>query len=92
MQIKSLVAAAGVALLATAGAAQAGDDFDVLSGIAATAMSATELSGVIGGDIGILTFFQETNIEFTAIELTIGFATPPDDGMPIIELEPPAPR
>ena len=92
MKIKSIVAAAGVALLATAGTAQAGDGFDALSGIEATAMSPTELSGVIGGDIGILTFFQETNIEAVAIVLTIGFAAPPDDGLPICTLEPPTPR
>ena len=55
MRIKSIVAAAGVVLLATLGAAQAGDSFDTLTGVVTTSMSRAELSDVRGANIVINT-------------------------------------
>ena len=54
MRIKSIVAAAGVVLLATLGAAQAGDSFDVLSGVEASAMSQADSSGITGSSLGVV--------------------------------------
>ena len=79
MKIKSIVAATGAVLLATAGAVQAGDSFEVLSGIEASEMSQADLSGITGGSESVVTInltggdpvirgFESTNFTATLVQ------------------------
>ncbi len=54
MYIKSILAAAAIALIATIGSASAADEFMTLDGVAADVMSATELSATVGAGIVIV--------------------------------------
>ncbi len=94
MHIKSIVAGAGVVLLATLGAAQAGDSFDTLHGVATYEMSQAELSRTQGGGIivveipaGITVGITNTNIDFslTGGNLTVE-AFKPAEFKPVVDV------
>ncbi len=54
MQIKSIVAAAAIALAASVGSASAGDEFGTLGGVSAESLSSVEMAAVVGDHLFIL--------------------------------------
>ena len=54
MYIKSILAAAAIALIATIGSASAADEFMTLDGVTADVMAASELSATAGAGIAIV--------------------------------------
>ena len=54
MQIKSILAAAAIALAVTVGSASAADQFTTLDGISAESLSSVEMAAVVGADIDLI--------------------------------------
>ncbi len=82
MQFKSIVAAAGAVLLATAGAAQAGDSFETLAGVVTSEMSQTELFDVRGANVEVESIPVRTDVDlnvgaFSGMTLLVDVDNPP---------------